>query len=58
MSGCESIGGAVLLGAKCDVLQALAKLTSEQGKEIRAAALGALAVVYAYEGEGKHYFLG
>lgn len=43
----------VCSGAKNDVLPALAKLTSEQGKEIRAAALGALEVVYAYEADGE-----
>lgn len=40
-------------GAKCDVLVALAKLVAEPGKEIRAAALGALEVVYMIEGEGE-----
>jgi hypothetical protein len=35
------------------VLPALAKLVAEPGKEIRAAALEALGVVYAIEGDGK-----
>jgi hypothetical protein len=35
------------------VLAALAKLVAESGKEIRAAALEALGVVYTIEGEGE-----
>jgi len=41
-----------MAGAKCDVLAALAKLVAEPGKDIRAAALGALEEVYAFEGDG------
>jgi hypothetical protein len=35
------------------VLPALAKLVAEPGKEIRAAALEALGVVYTIEGDGE-----
>ncbi|WIA20535.1 hypothetical protein OEZ85_004930 [Tetradesmus obliquus] len=44
-------GPRVYSGAKCDVLPALAKLVAEPGKEIRAAALEALGVVYTIEGD-------
>jgi hypothetical protein len=40
-------------GAKCDVLQVLARLVSERDKDIRQAALGALEVVYGFEAEGR-----
>jgi hypothetical protein len=46
------VAAAMHAGAKCDVLSALARLLREQGKEIRAAALAALEVAYAFEGEG------
>ncbi|KAF6262791.1 armadillo-type protein [Scenedesmus sp. NREL 46B-D3] len=44
-------GPRVYSGAKCDVLPVLAKLVSEPGKEIRAAALEALGMVYTIEGD-------
>eukprot|EP00775_Hariotina_reticulata_P007310 gene7310-7523_t len=44
-------GPRVYSGAKCDVLAALAKRVADPGKDIRAAALGALEEVYAFEGE-------
>ncbi len=47
----ECRGGAA--GAKCDVVPALGRLVSDRDKDIRAACLAALEIVYSYEGEGE-----
>ncbi len=43
----------MLAASKSDALHTLARLVSERDKDIRQAALGALEVVYGFEGSGE-----